>query len=75
MASTQDTVQDTTQNREQMPLDYYAVPRSRKEIQRYIEIANREYFRQSILKPLFDSGKLKRAISDKPSIKNISKHN
>ena len=55
----QDTVQDTTQDRGQMLLDYCAVPRSREEIQRYIGIANREYFRQSILKPLLDSGKLK----------------
>jgi len=63
-------VQDTTQDREQMLLDYCAVPRSREEIQRYIGIANREYFRQSILKPLLDSGKLKRTIPDKPSSKN-----
>lgn len=69
-ASTQDTVQDTTQDREQMLLDYCVVPRSREEIQRYIGIANREYFRQSILKPLLDSGKLKRTIPDKPSSKN-----
>ena len=68
--TTQDTVQDTTQDREQMLLDYCAVPRSREEIQRYIGIANREYFRQSILKPLLDSGKLKRTIPDKPSSKN-----
>ena len=54
--STQDTVQDTTQDREQMLLDYCAVPRSREEIQRYIGIANREYFRQSILKPFAISG-------------------
>ncbi len=68
--TTQDTVQDTTQDREQMLLDYCAVPRSREEIQRYIGIANREYFRQSILKPLLDSGKLKRTLPDKPSSKN-----
>ena len=68
--TTQDTVQDTTQDREQMLLDYCVVPRSREEIQRYIGIANREYFRQSILKPLLDSGKLKRTIPDKPSSKN-----
>ena len=68
--TTQDTVQDTTQDREQMLLDYCAVPRSREEIQRHIGIANREYFRQSILKPLLDSGKLKRTIPDKPSSKN-----
>ena len=66
----QDTTQDTTQDREQMLLDYCAVPRSREEIQRYIGIANREYFRQRILKPLLDSGKLKRTIPDKPSSKN-----
>ena len=53
-----------------MLLDCYAVPRSCEEIQRYIGIANREYFRQSILKPLIDSGKLKRTIPDKPSSKN-----
>lgn len=68
--TTQDTVQDTTQDREQMLLDYCAVPRSREEIQRHIGIANREYFRQSILNPLLDSGKLKRTIPDKPNSKN-----
>ena len=68
--TTQDTVQDTTQDREQTLLDYCAVPRSREEIQRHIGIANREYFRQSILNPLLDSGKLKRTLPDKPSSKN-----
>lgn len=68
--TTQDTVQDTTQDREQMLLVYCTVPRSREEIQRHIGIANREYFRQSILKPLLDLGKLKRTIPDKPSSKN-----
>ena len=68
--TTQDTVQDTTQDREQMLLEYCTIPRSREEIQRHIGIANREYFRQSILNPLLDSGKLKRTIPDKPSSKN-----
>ena len=66
----QDTMQDTMQDREQMLLDYCAVPRSREEIQRHIGIANRDYFRQNILNPLLDSGKLKRTIPDKPSSKN-----
>lgn len=66
----QDTMQDTTQDREQLILNYCEIPRSREEMQRYLGIANREYFRQSILNPLLESGELKRTIPDKPSSKN-----
>lgn len=65
----QDTTQDTMQNRAQAIISYCATPRSRDEIQTYIGITNRDYFRKCILKPLLDSGKLKCTIPDKPSSK------
>ena len=47
-------------------LEFCAEPRTRDEMQQFIGIANREYFRKTILKPLLDSKKLKMTIPDKP---------
>ena len=65
--NTQDSIQDNTQNKSQMILDFCSVPRSRTEIQGYIEIKNRSYFLSKILKPLLESGKLKMTMPDKPT--------
>ena len=69
--STQDSVQDTTQdkNREVAILNYCKTPRIRDEIQKYIGINSGSYFREYILKPLLDSGKLSMTIPDKPNSK------
>ena len=73
----QDNVQDVTQepvisesDREQVILDFCAVPRSREEIQERIGISNRGYFRTKILNPLLEGGKLVRTIPDKPNSRN-----
>lgn len=47
-------------------LEFCAEPRTRDEMQQFIEITNREYFRKTILKPLLDSEKLKMTIPYKP---------
>jgi ATP-dependent DNA helicase RecG len=47
-------------------LDFCSVPRTREEIQEYIGIEHREYFRKTFLKPLLASGKLW-TIPDKPT--------
>lgn len=67
--STQDGTQDGTQDRTEKLLDFCSVPRSREEMQRFCGIATREYFRKHILKPLLDSGKLKRTVPGKPNSK------
>lgn len=51
-------------------IEFCVEPKSRKEIQLFVGIAHREYFRAKILKPLLDSGKLKMTISDKPNSRN-----
>ncbi len=73
----QDNGQDVTQepvisesDREQVILDFCAVPRSREEIQERIGISNRGHFRTKILNPLLESGKLVRTIPDKPNSRN-----
>ncbi len=48
-------------------LGYCKIPRSRDEIQAYIQISDREHFRLSILQPLLLSGKLLPTIPDKPT--------
>ena len=69
--TTQDTTQDTIQdeNRDTAILDYCKVPRTRGEIQNYVGIKNRSYFRKYILKPLLVSNKLSMTIPDKPNSK------
>jgi ATP-dependent DNA helicase RecG len=51
-------------------LEYCNTPRTRREMQEFVGIASREYFNKTILLPLFESGKLKMTIPDKPSSRN-----
>jgi ATP-dependent DNA helicase RecG len=48
-------------------LAFCAIPRSRAEIQAYLGLKDREYFRRSILKPLLKNGSLVPTIPDKPN--------
>ena len=70
-STTQVTTQDAMQDeRTERLLDFCSEPRTRDEMQQFIEIANREHFRKMILKPLLDSGKLEMTIPDKPNSRN-----
>ena len=51
-------------------IEFCSVPRTREEMQEYLNVSNRGYFRASILKPLLDSGKLEMTIPDKPNSRN-----
>ena len=44
--------------------------RTRNEIQEFCGIKSRDYFREKILNPLLENGKLKRTLPDKPNSKN-----
>lgn len=75
LAAEQVTEQDNAQVTEQVDraekiIEFCAEPKSRKEIQLFVGIAHREYFRAKILKPLLDSGKLKMTSPDKPNSRN-----
>lgn len=48
-------------------LDYCITPRSRDEIQTYLVLKNRDYFRKNILKPLLLTKQLLLTIPDKPT--------
>jgi len=70
----QDTVQDTVQatmqaamqdERTQKILKFCRTPRKRGEIQEFIGIGNRDYFRKEILNPLLEQGLLHPTIPDK----------
>ncbi len=47
-------------------LSFCKTPRTRKEIQEYLRIKNREYFRREILNPLIAEGMLDLTLPDKP---------
>ena len=66
----QDGAQVTTQDKINMTLEFCFVPRTRDEMQQYIGITSREYFRKNILKPLLASEQLKMTIPGKPNSKN-----
>ena len=73
--TTQDTMQVTTQdtmqdNRLTKLVEFCINPRTREEMQLYIDISNREHFRKSFLRPLLESGQLKMTIPDKPNSRN-----
>ena len=48
-------------------LDFCAIPRTKAEIQEYLEIKSDRFIRQEVIQPLLESGKLIRTIPDKPS--------
>jgi len=56
--------------RERAILLFCRVPRTRIEIQNYVKIKDREYFRKFILNPLVKSGKLMLTMPEKPRSKN-----
>jgi predicted HTH transcriptional regulator len=64
--ATHDSTQDSTHDKIEKVLEFCSVPRTRDEMQQFIGIATREYFRKAILKPLLDSGRLEMTLPDKP---------
>jgi ATP-dependent DNA helicase RecG len=60
-------LQDTPQDK---ILKFCKLEKTREEIQSYINIKDREYFRKSILNPLLDEGLIELTIPDKPTSKN-----
>jgi ATP-dependent DNA helicase RecG len=48
-------------------IEYYQTERTREEIQKYIKINNRKYFRESILNPLLELSVIRMTIPDKPN--------
>ena len=69
--STQGTTRVTTQDEKTNRLiEYCSEPRTRDELQQFVGIKTREYFRRSILKPLLESGQLQMTIPDKPNSQN-----
>jgi ATP-dependent DNA helicase RecG len=64
-------MQVTTQDaRTEQLIEFCSEPRSREEMQQFIGIMNREYFRKAILKPLLDARKLRMTVPDKPTSRN-----
>ena len=63
-ATDQATMQATMQA--EKVLKFCIEPRSRNEIQSFLNLKNRDYFRKKILNPLIKEGKLALTIPDKP---------
>lgn len=51
-------------------VNFCETAKTRDDMQSYLGISSREYFRKKILKPLLESGQLKMTIPDKPKSKN-----
>ncbi|MCL2079669.1 MAG: putative DNA binding domain-containing protein [Oscillospiraceae bacterium] len=64
--TTHDGTQDSTHDKINKVLEFCSTPRTREEMQQFVGIATREYFRKAILKPLLDSGQLIMTLPDKP---------
>ena len=65
----QDAMQATMQDDDETGriLEFCKIPRSRIEIQEFLKLKNRDYFRKSILNPLIKGGLLKLTIPGKPT--------
>lgn len=51
-------------------LNFCSTPRTRQEMQNLLQIKSERYLREKIIRPLLESGKLKRTIPDKPNSSN-----
>lgn len=51
-------------------LEFCSAPRTRQEMQEFFQIKSERYFREKIIRPLLESGRLKRTIPDKPNSRN-----
>ena len=79
--TTQATIQATTQataqtdmnaedKRTELILDFCKEPKSRKEIQEFLELKNRKYLTNNILRPLVKGNLLNLTMPDKPTSPN-----
>jgi len=68
----QDTVQDTNQDNDDIKrlLEFCSTPRTREEMQQFMKLNNRGYFRMKILNPLIKGGLLKVTHPEKPTSRN-----
>ena len=66
-ATPQATPQDVVEVRNEKIIKFCKIPRKREEIQIYIGIKDREYFRNGIMMPLLKAGKIKLTIPGKPN--------
>ncbi len=70
----QDSEQDSEQDRVQeitiKLLEFCKIPKTRAEIQAFLDIKSRRYVIQNILNPLINGGILKMTLPDKPTSKN-----
>ncbi len=64
------TMQDGVQDNLLSLIEFCSIPRTRNDMQEYLGLKNREYFRKNILVPLINEGKLKPTIPDKSTSKN-----
>ena len=66
-----DAAQDTSViSKQNLLLEFCADPKSRDEMQAYIDVSSRSHFSKYYLKPLLSSGKLEMMFPDKPKSKN-----
>ena len=70
-ASAHDTAHDATHDtsvisKQNLLLEFCADPKSRDEMQAYIDVSSRSHFSKYYLKPLLSSGKLEMLFPDKP---------
>ena len=70
-ASVHDAAHDTSViSKQNLLLEFCADPKSRDEMQAYIDVSSRSHFSTYYLKPLLSSGKLEMMFPDKPKSKN-----
>ncbi len=67
--NTQVNTHETLEERMNRLVEFCSVARTRDEMQRFIGLTNREYFRKTLLKPLLEAGRLAMTNPDNPKDK------
>ena len=62
-----DHASDHASDQVEKVLNFCITPKSRKEIQDYLGLKNRDYFRKEVLNPIIDNGLLELTHPDKPN--------
>jgi len=69
LVSKSDQVSDQDERMKSL-IEFCSIARTREEMQQYLGIAHRDYFRRKILRPLLESKAIQMTIPDKPNSRN-----
>lgn len=66
-STTSGEVSDEVHGTFERVIEFCDIPRTKKEIQEYLQIKSERYIREKVITPLIENGRIQRTIPDKPN--------